>query len=38
MNNDGHIRFSRSSLLAVLCLVVVVAAPIVMYVDRLDAG
>jgi hypothetical protein len=38
MSNNGHIKFSRSSLLAVLCLVVVVAAPIVMHVDRLDAG
>ena len=38
MSNDNRTKFSRLSLLAVLCLVAVVAAPIVMDVDKLDGA
>lgn len=38
MSNDRHVKFSRLSLLAILCLVAVVAAPIVMDVTKLDGA
>ena len=38
MGNDNHMKFSRLSLLAVLCLVAAVVAPIVMDIDKLDGA
>ena len=37
MGNDSRMKFSRLSLLTVLCLVAVVA-PIVMDIDKLDGA